>query len=283
MSAGPRRSQPAYISSAFEITAPGPGSQSSQSGYSTVTSGLNCTGIDGASPFEHPILLSSYASAGTGLSVGEIYVLKAKLLAANAPRIPHAIHEQSHHIHAGSAETFPGNLINNVAISSIGVITDRRTVQEAAHGGKPTTVSIIRHTDWDPMAGDNVEFHIEYWCRPVRNLAKVLNLFQKGREVTINGFITGNDRERHILQVDVYSVSVATGHENVNTPTTFAGTAQTRTTKAGRVRLPRLDFPAVHTRNAATSLPSPTPLSSQSPGTSQQSEVKPPAKRTRGA
>ncbi|KAH9821839.1 hypothetical protein DFH28DRAFT_1079040 [Melampsora americana] len=279
MSTGPRRSQPAYISSAFEITAPGPGSQSSQSSYSTVTSGLNCTGIDGASPFKHPILLSSYASAGTGLSVGKIYVLKAKLLAANAARIPHAIHKQSHHIQAGSAETFPGNLINNVAISSIGVITERCTVQETAHGGKPTTVSIIWHTDWDPMAGGNVEFHIEYWCRPVRNLVKVLNLFQKGREVTINGFITGNDHECHILQVDVYSVLVATGRENVNTPTTFVGTA-----KHEQPKLAELDFPAVHTRNAATSLPSPTPLSSQSPVASQQSKAKSsPAKQTRGA
>ncbi|EGF98453.1 uncharacterized protein MELLADRAFT_69303 [Melampsora larici-populina 98AG31] len=236
-----RRSQPAYSSGVFEVTEEIASTLVAQSGFRTVHSGLNCAGIDGQSALEHPILLSAYSGLGVGLSVSEMYALKCKVIAPNNAQPPHFIHEMSHHIHVGNSETFPGNLVDNTSISSIGVITERRTLIEKPYGGKPTTVCIVRHTDWDPTTSANVEFNIEYWCRPVRNLIKTQNLFQRGREVSLTGFITGRDRSRHLLQVDVYSVSVATGHENINSPSPGGATGQSRTTRAGQIRLPRPD------------------------------------------
>ncbi|EGG08942.1 uncharacterized protein MELLADRAFT_84346 [Melampsora larici-populina 98AG31] len=234
-----RRSQPAYASGVFEVTEEIASTLVAQSGLRTVHSGINCSGINGQTAFEHPILLSAYSGLGINLNVSEMYALKCKIIAPNNATPPHFIHEMSHNIHIGNSETFPGNLVDNTSIHSIGVITDRRTVVEEQHGGTPTTVVIVRHTDWDPTSSGNVEFNIEYWCRPVRNLIKCQNLFQLGRELTITGFITDRDMTRHMLQVDVYSVSVATGHENINAPTTGGATGQSRTTRAGRVRLPR--------------------------------------------
>ncbi|KAH9817902.1 hypothetical protein DFH28DRAFT_1123835 [Melampsora americana] len=236
-----RRSQPAYASGVFEVTEEMASTMVAQSAFRTVHSGLNCAGIAGQSAFEHPILLSAYSGVGVGLTVGEMYTLKCKIIAPNTNRPPHFIHEMSHNVHVGNSETFPGNLVDNTAISSIGVIMERRTVVEENHGGKPTIVAIVRHTNWDPTTSATVEFTIEYWCRPVRNLIKGQNLFQRGREVSLTGFITDQDRTRHMLQVDVYSVSVATGHENVNSPSRTGTTSENRTTRAGRVRLPRPD------------------------------------------
>ncbi|KAH9819538.1 hypothetical protein DFH28DRAFT_924881 [Melampsora americana] len=54
------------------------------------------------------------------------------------------------------------------------------------------------------------KFNIQYWCCPVQNLIKGQNLFQRGRKVSPTGFITDQDQTCHMLQVDVYSVSVAT-------------------------------------------------------------------------
>ncbi|KAH9809118.1 hypothetical protein DFH28DRAFT_1086847 [Melampsora americana] len=239
MTTAQNRSQPAYLTGSFEVTGDGNASQSGNTGFRTVQSGLNCSGIDGSMSLEHPLMISAYSSANVGLTAGEMYGLKLKLIASNDGQPPHGIHKLSHNVHLGNAEAFPGNLIDNTGISSIGVITNCRTIQEPAHGGKPTTVVEVRHTDWDPISGTNVEFKIEYWCRPVRNLVRCQNLFQLGREVTLNGFVTGVDQDKHMIQVDLYAVSVATGHENINAPTAGGVTAQSMTTKAGRVRLPR--------------------------------------------
>ncbi|KAH9815152.1 hypothetical protein DFH28DRAFT_928259 [Melampsora americana] len=257
MTTARNRSQPAYLTGSFEVTGDGNASQSGNTGFRTVQSGLNCSGIDGSMSLEHPIMISAYSSANVGLTAGEMYGLKLKLIASNDGRPPHGIHELSHNVHLGNAEAFPGNLIDNTGISSIGVITNRRTIQEPAHGGKPTTVVEVRHTDWDPISGTNVEFKIEYWCRPVRNLVRCQNLFQLGREVTLNGFVTGVDQDKHMIQVDLYAVSVATGHENINAPTVGGVTAQSTTTKAGRVRLPRIieSITTARTRNPSTALP----------------------------
>ncbi|KAH9825137.1 hypothetical protein DFH28DRAFT_1077551 [Melampsora americana] len=229
MSTGRNRSQPAYLTGSYEVTGTGNASQSGNTGFRTVQSGINCSGIDGSMGLEHPLMISAYSSTNVGLTVGEMYGLKLKLIASNDGRPPHGIHKLSHHVHLGNAEAFPGNLIDNTGISSIGPV----------YGGKPTTVVEVRHTDWDPISGTNVEFKIEYWCRPVRNLVCCQNLFQLGREVTLNGFVTGIDQEKHMIQVDLYAVSVATGHKNINTSSAPGVTAQSTTTKAGRVRLPR--------------------------------------------
>ncbi|EGG09087.1 uncharacterized protein MELLADRAFT_61328 [Melampsora larici-populina 98AG31] len=240
MSNASRHSHPAYASNNFEVTGEHGNTLTAQSGFRTVESGINCSGIGTDEAAEHAILLTAFSGLGVGLSVGEMYGLKCKIIAPNLPRPPYFIHEMSHHVHVGNAETFPGNLIDNTAISSTGIITEKRIEMEVAHGGKPTIVSIIRHTDWNPMTSTNIEFNIEYWCRPVRNLLKTQNLFQRGREVTINGFITGYDRTRHMIQVDIMAISVCSGPENINNSNPGPGTAESRTTRGGRVRLPRL-------------------------------------------
>ncbi|EGG00445.1 uncharacterized protein MELLADRAFT_67841 [Melampsora larici-populina 98AG31] len=253
-----RVSHPAYVSSCWEISGIVASTLSANVGYRVANSGIGCSGIEGNEPFEHPVQLTAYTGSGVVVTVGDMYFAKAKFFAPNDLTPTSAVHEHSHVVHLGNAETFPGALINNTAISAIGIIVSKRVVQEANHEGRPTTVCIVRHTDYNPVVGANVEFNIEYWCRPVRNLTKAQNLFQRGREVTLFGYITGKDVQRHMWQVDVYAVSVATGHESLSTPTAGTSTAVSQTTAAGRVRLPRYSA-AVGNNSPASSINSPAP------------------------
>lgn len=59
---------------------------------------------------------------------------------------------------------------------------------------------------------------LEYWCRPVRNLAKAMNIIQVGKEMSVHGYIYGKNSktdsvgEREVktytFQVEVCPVSL---------------------------------------------------------------------------
>ncbi|EGF98371.1 uncharacterized protein MELLADRAFT_69355 [Melampsora larici-populina 98AG31] len=246
MSASPsnrRVSHPVYISACWEVSGMIASTLNANVGYRVGQTGISCGGIEGNDAHEHPTHLTSFSGSGTAVTVGEMYFAKGKFFAPNNPTPSNCVHEFSHVVHLGNSEAFPGALINNTAVSSIGIILSKRVIQEPAHDGKPTTICIVRHTDYNPVTGTNIGFQMEYWCRPVRNLAKVQNLFQQGREMTIMGYVTGKDVARHMWQVDVYAISVATGAESVSTPNGNGTAGVAQTTAAGRVRLPRYTAP----------------------------------------
>ncbi|EGG05933.1 uncharacterized protein MELLADRAFT_63753 [Melampsora larici-populina 98AG31] len=216
MSASPSNrcvSHPVYISACWEVSGMIASTLNANVGYRVAQTGISCGGIEGNDAHKHPTHLTSFSGSGTAVTVGEMYFAKGKFFAPNNPTPSNCVHEFSHVVHLGNSEAFPGALINNTAVSSIGIILSKRVIQEPAHDGKPTTICIVQHTDYNPVTGTNIEFQMEYWCRPVRNLAKVQNLFQRGREMTIMGYVTGKDVARHMWQVDVYAISVATGAE----------------------------------------------------------------------
>lgn len=49
-------------------------------------------------------------------------------------------------------------------------------------------------------------FTVEYRCQPTRLLEKMQSLFQKGREVQINGYIVGWNEATYTWIVDVCSL-----------------------------------------------------------------------------
>ncbi|EGF98584.1 uncharacterized protein MELLADRAFT_113437 [Melampsora larici-populina 98AG31] len=235
-----RRSQPAYIASIFEVHAQVPATVNAAYGFQSVTSGLNCAGIDGNAPLEHDLLITYYAAQGVGLAVGNMHYTSGKFLPLNGDAVPRLVTELSHHIPAGDADTFSGCLTNNVALNSIGIVVSKRVLHKEAHEGKPTCVFLMRHTDYNPMTGKLCEFLLEYWCRPVRNLAKALNIIQLGKEMSIHGYIAGKNIQSEVIGgKEVYSLSVATGHESIRAGATLTTPTATRLTKGGRVRLQR--------------------------------------------
>ncbi|EGG01348.1 uncharacterized protein MELLADRAFT_92564 [Melampsora larici-populina 98AG31] len=254
-----RRSQPAYVSSIFEVHAQVPTTVNAAYGFRSVTSGINCAGINGSSPLEHELFITYYAAQGIGLAVGNMHYTSGKFLPLNGEPIPRIVTELSHHIPAGDADTFSGCLTNNVSLNSIGIVVSKRVVQEEAHEGKPTCVFLMRHTDYNPMTGKLCEFLLEYWCRPVQNLVKALNIIQIGKETSVHGYIAGKHIQSNIVggrevksytfQVEVYSISVATGHESIRAGATLATPTATRMTKGGRVRLARATETTPHNGN----------------------------------
>ncbi|EGG05328.1 uncharacterized protein MELLADRAFT_107559 [Melampsora larici-populina 98AG31] len=266
-----RRSQPAYISSIFEVHYEVSLTLSAAYGYRSVNSGINCAGIDGSTPLEHDLLITYYAAQGVGMAVGNMHFASGKFFLLNHESIPRLITELSHEIPAGDSDNFSGCLTNNVALNSIGIIVSKRVVQEDAHDGKATTVFLMRHTDYNPMTGKICEFLLEYWCCPVRNLAKAVNIIQLGKEMTVHGYLAGKlvkaesvgDKEikSYIFQVDVHSMSVASGHETIRVGASLATPTATKMTKGGRVRLQRATEGANGEPNS-----SPTPSTSANTG-----------------
>ncbi|EGG07878.1 uncharacterized protein MELLADRAFT_85175 [Melampsora larici-populina 98AG31] len=245
-----------------------PATMNAAYGFQSVTSGINCAGIDGNTPLEHELFITYYAAQGVGLSVGNMHYTSGKFLPLNSDPTPQIVTELSHHIPAGDADNFSGSLLNNVALNSIGIVVSKRVVQEEAHEGKPTCVFVMRHTDYNPMTGKLCKFLLEYWCRPVCNLVKAMNIIQLGKEMSVHGYVVGKDIQTdmrgnkevkmYTFQVEVYSISVATGHETVRAGANLATPNATSLTKGGRVRLQRA------TDNPSSSGPasSPTPGSS---------------------
>lgn len=78
-----------------------------------------------------------------------VYTMKSRMIAPNVEdAIPTLFYEVEHAMLTTTSKDVKGSMANNTAVSGLGVILERYTLQEEAYD-KPTVVAIIEHSDYD--------------------------------------------------------------------------------------------------------------------------------------
>lgn len=62
--------------------------------------------------------------------------------------VPSLYYEADHAMLVTTSKDLKGSLANNTAVSGLGLIVDRYTIQEDSYD-KPTVVAIVEHCDYD--------------------------------------------------------------------------------------------------------------------------------------
>lgn len=119
-------------------------------------SSIVCGGVNGDNQLEYQVKASTYAAETTVPTEDEVFVCMSQFLAPNIPgTIPTTYIEINHTLFATTSDKLRGNLTNKTAVSGLGLIMERYTVEEE-EASKPTVVAVIEHCDY------NIEVH--YLC-----------------------------------------------------------------------------------------------------------------------
>ncbi|KAA1114740.1 hypothetical protein PGT21_021159 [Puccinia graminis f. sp. tritici] len=161
------------------------------------------------------IKLCGYSSAATALLDNHIYCVSGCFIALNSNLTPVLHFDNETVISLGSAENFKGDLADKASVVGFGIVISQNEILEP--GTNPNTIRnlivVLKHTDYDPVSKDQVQFKTEYKISGKKNLANTFGLFQLGREVLISGHISGYNQEQFMWTVNALSVSVASGHQ----------------------------------------------------------------------
>lgn len=112
-------------------------------------SSIVCKGVNGSNPYEYQVKLSAYANEASVLETDGVYTMKSRMIAPNVEdAIPTLFYEVEHAMLTTTSKDVKGSMANNTAVSGLGVILERYTLQEEAYD-KPTVVAIIEHSDYD--------------------------------------------------------------------------------------------------------------------------------------
>lgn len=199
-------------------------------------SSIVCKGISGTNPYEYQVRLSAYANDASLLQTDGVYVLKSRMIAPNIEdNIPTLFYEVDHAMLVNTSKDLKGPLADNTAVSGLGLIVDRFTIQEDSFD-KPTVVAIVEHSDYDNAKKDMIVFKVAYYIRPVRNLLNIQTLFQVNREAVIQGYMVDFDADHNRFIVDVTGINLTSGREPVKGASSAIKAEETVMTPGGRPR-----------------------------------------------
>lgn len=195
-----------------------------------------CSGINGNNPLEYQVKLSAYANEASLLQADGVYVLKSKMIAPNIDdAIPSLYYEAEHAMLVNTSKEMKSPLADNTAVTGLGLITERYTIQETAYD-KATVVAVAQHCDYDNAKKEMVTFEVAYYVRPVRNLLAIQTLFQVDREAMMSGYIVDYDADKNCFIVDVTGINLTSGREATKASTSMVKTEETVQTPGGRDR-----------------------------------------------
>lgn len=195
-----------------------------------------CKGLNGNNPLEYQVKLSAYANEASLLEADGVYILKSKMIAPNVEdSVPSLYYEADRATLVNTSKEMKGPLADNTAVTGLGLITDRFTIQEDSYE-KATVVAIAQHCDYDNATRDMVTFDVAYYIRPVRNLLAMQTLFQVDREAMISGYIIDYDADKNRFIVDVTGINLTTGRESNKASTSLVKTEDTVQTPGGRAQ-----------------------------------------------
>ncbi|EGG04335.1 uncharacterized protein MELLADRAFT_89473 [Melampsora larici-populina 98AG31] len=199
-------------------------------------SSIVCKGLSGDNPYEYQVKVSAYANESSLLEADGVYVLKSRMVAPNLEdSILTLFYEVDHAMLVTTSKDVKGSLANNTAVSGLGLIIDRFTIQEDVYD-KPTLVAIVQHSDYDNAAREMIVFNVAYYVRPVRNLLAIQTLFQVNREAVISGYIVDFDANNNRFMCDVTGINLTSGPESGKASTTAIKVEDTVQTPSGRSR-----------------------------------------------
>lgn len=108
-----------------------------------------CNGVSRTNGYEYQVKLSAYANEASQLQTDGVYVLKSRMIAPNVEdAVPTLYYEADHAMLVNTSKDIKGSLSDNTAVSGLGLIIDRFTIQEDSFD-KPTVVAIAEHCDYN--------------------------------------------------------------------------------------------------------------------------------------
>lgn len=230
------KSRPLNVSGALDVYEILPTESTANYPIRDAYSSIVCKGVSGTNPLEYQVRLSAYANDSSLLKADGVYVLKSRMIAPNIDDvIPTLFYEVDHALLVTTSKDLKGPLADNTAVSGLGLIVDRFTIQEDAFD-KPTVVAIVEHSDYDNAAKEMIVFNVAYYVRPVRNLLNIQTLFQVNREAVIHGYIVDFDAEYNRYVVDVTGINLTSGREPDKGSSSAIKVEDTVMTPSGRVR-----------------------------------------------
>lgn len=195
-----------------------------------------CKGIADNNPLEYQVKLSAYANEASLLQADGLYILKSRMIAPNTEdSIPRLFYESDHAMLATTSKDVKGSLANNTAVSGLGLIVERFTIQEEAFD-KPTVVAILEHSDYDNGAREMVTFKVAYYIRPIRNLLSMQALFQVNKEAVVSGYIVDYDADNNRFICDVTGINLTNGPDSSRASSSAVKIEDTIQTPSGRPR-----------------------------------------------
>lgn len=195
-----------------------------------------CKGIADNNPLEYQVKLTAYANEANLLQTDGLYILKSRLIAPNVEdSIPRMFYESDHAMLATTSKEVKSSLANNTAVSGLGLIVERFTIQEEAFD-KPTVVAIIEHSDYENGAREMITFNVAYYIRPVRNLLSMQALFQVNKEAVVSGYIVDYDADNNRFICDVTGINLTNGPESSKASSSAVKVEDTIQTPDGRPR-----------------------------------------------
>ncbi|EGG00570.1 uncharacterized protein MELLADRAFT_93190 [Melampsora larici-populina 98AG31] len=195
-----------------------------------------CKGLNGTNAYEYQVKLSAYPNESSLLQTDGVYIMKSRMIAPNKEEsVPSLYYEADHAMLVTTSKDVKGSLADNTAVSGLGLIVDRYTIQEDSYD-KPTVVAIAEHCDYDNAAKEMVSFKVAYYVRPVRNLLSIQTLFQVDREAVITAYIVDYDAENNCFICDVTGINLTVGRETVKSSSSTIKTEDTVQTPSGRAR-----------------------------------------------
>ncbi|EFP89009.2 uncharacterized protein PGTG_15212 [Puccinia graminis f. sp. tritici CRL 75-36-700-3] len=139
------------------------------------------------------IKANCYGSVPSALQADKVYILHGRLIARNEDAPPVLFCEQEVTLNIGDSSTYMSVLANKVVVEGFGIVVKREEVPGFGIGNVAQTNLhvVLRHTDYDNMSRNKVEFEIMYIVPGNKILGKTFGLFRLGRETAISGYISG--------------------------------------------------------------------------------------------
>ncbi|EGG05581.1 uncharacterized protein MELLADRAFT_87854 [Melampsora larici-populina 98AG31] len=218
-----------------------PPSDSRNYSYRACTVAITTKGWNLDNHKEYDSKWTAYCSPLKVPNKGKCFVTKARFLPVKDTADFNRYYEADHKIFVGTSETFTGVLHNNTALTSLGIISSCRTIR-ANDDSKSVLCFVMKHIDYQPQAGKNQYFEINYRIRPTQNMEQSQKLVQDGRETLISGFIIDFDSGANRFIIKVTSVSPCTGNKGSGATKTAPSA---HVTPAGHVATPVTPMNAV--------------------------------------